>query len=143
MNCIFCDIIEKKAPAEIIYEDEKVLAFLDIKPIHFGHILVVPKFHCTDFLEIPEEDLHSLIKVTRFVTEGLVKSLKPDGYNIFSNNGMAAGQSVFHFHMHITPRYFKDKIYFKLNLKNYKEREMKNFADIIRAEIKNKSEEIN
>ena len=139
MDCIFCKIIEKKAPAEIIFEDEKVIAFLDIKPIHFGHILVVPKTHCCDFLDIPGEDLHSLINVTRVVTKALIQSLNPDGYNIFANNGRAAGQSIFHFHMHITPRYFKDEIHFKLNLKKYEESEMKNFADIIRKEIGNEN----
>jgi histidine triad (HIT) family protein len=135
MDCVFCKIVERKAPAEIIFEDEKVIAFLDIKPIHFGHILVVPKNHCHDFLDIPGEDLHSLINGTRIVTKALVQSLNPDGYNIFSNNGRAAGQSVFHFHMHITPRYFKDDIHFKLNLKKYEASEMKNFANMIRNRI--------
>lgn len=135
MSCIFCDIISGKSPAEIIYEDDKVISFLDIKPIHFGHILVVPKGHYVDFLAIPEDNLHSLIHATRVVTDAIVKGLKPDGYNIFTNNGVAAGQSVFHFHMHITPRYFNDEIKFMLNLKNYKETEMKKFADKIRQEI--------
>jgi histidine triad (HIT) family protein len=137
MDCIFCKIIEREAPAEIIFEDEKVIAFLDIMPIHFGHILVVPKTHCRDFLDIPGDDLQSLINVTRVVTKALIQSLKPDGYNIFANNGKAAGQSIFHFHLHITPRYLKDEIHFKLNLKKYEASEMKNFADIIRKEIGN------
>jgi len=141
MNCIFCDIIERKAPAEIIFEDDKVLAFLDIKPIHYGHILVVPKMHCADFLEIPEDILCSLFKVTKTVTGAMIKSIKPDGYNLFSNNGKAAGQSVFHFHMHITPRYFKDDIHFKLKLKDYKNTEMQNIADMIKTEISNYSKE--
>ncbi len=137
MNCIFCDIIERKAPAEIIFEDDKVLAFLDIKPIHYGHILVVPKKHYSDLLEIPEDALCSIIKTAKMVTGALVKSLKPDGYNLFSNNGKAAGQSVFHFHMHITPRYFKDEIHFKLKLKDYKNTEMQNIASLIINEISN------
>lgn len=136
MDCIFCDIILRKADAEIIYEDEKVLAFMDINPIHFGHVLVVPKIHCTDFLSIPEDYLNSIIHAGRIVTEALISSLKPDGYNLFTNNGIAAGQSVFHFHLHITPRYFNDEIKFKLNLKKYEETEMKKFADLIRGNIK-------
>lgn len=142
MNCIFCNIIERKAPAEIIFEDDKVLAFLDIKPIHYGHILVVPKKHCSDFLAIPEDVLSSLIIVTKKVTDAMVKSLKPDGYNLFSNNGKAAGQSVFHFHMHITPRYFKDDIHFKLKLKDYKNTEMQNIASLIKNEISNYKQEL-
>ncbi len=137
MNCIFCNIIERKAPAEIIFENDKVLAFLDIKPIHYGHILVVPKKHYSDLLEIPEDVLCSIIKTAKMVTGALVKSLKPDGYNLFSNNGKAAGQSVFHFHMHITPRYFKDEIHFKLKLKDYKNTEMQNIASLIINEISN------
>ncbi len=137
MNCIFCDIIERKAPAEIIFEDDKVLAFLDIKPIHYGHILVVPKKHYSDLLEIPGDALCSIINTAKMVTGALVKSLKPDGYNLFSNNGKAAGQSVFHFHMHITPRYFKDEIHFKLKLKDYKNTEMQNIASLIKNEISN------
>jgi histidine triad (HIT) family protein len=136
MNCIFCNIIERKASAEIVFENEKVIAFLDIKPIHLGHILVVPKIHCTDFINIPDDDLEELVKGTKIVAKALVESLNPDGYNIFSNNGKAAGQSVFHFHMHITPRYIKDEIHFKINLKDYKGSEMKNFAEIIRGKIK-------
>ena len=138
MDCIFCKIIERKESAEIIFEDEKVIAFLDIKPIHFGHILVVPKIHCKDFVDIPDEDLHALINGTKIVAKALLESLKPDGYNIFSNNGKAAGQSIFHFHMHITPRYFKDEIHFRINLKDYKESEMKSFAELIRGKIVNK-----
>jgi histidine triad (HIT) family protein len=138
MDCIFCNIISGKASAEIIYEDDKVMSFLDINPIHLGHILVVPKVHCVDFISIPEDYLHSLIHATRVVTEAMVRSLKPDGYNFFSNNGIAAGQSIFHFHLHITPRYFNDEIKFKLNLKKYRESEMKDFADKIRNELKAK-----
>lgn len=136
MDCIFCNIIERKAKAEIIFENEKIISFLDINPIHLGHILVVPKMHCIDFLSIPEEYLNSLIHVTKIVTDAMVKSLKPDGYNLFSNNGNAAGQSIYHFHMHITPRYFNDEIKFKLNLKQYREAEMKDFAEKIRREVR-------
>ncbi|MGE5411346.1 MAG: HIT family protein [Clostridiales bacterium] len=136
MDCIFCNIIERKAKAEIIFENEKIISFLDINPIHLGHILVVPKMHCIDFLSIPEEYLNPLIHVTKIVTDAMVKSLKPDGYNLFSNNGNAAGQSIYHFHMHITPRYFNDEIKFKLSLKQYRETEMKDFAEKIRREVR-------
>ncbi|MGE5679694.1 MAG: HIT family protein [Bacillota bacterium] len=135
MKCIFCKIINRESEAEIIYEDQKVISFLDINPIHFGHILVVPKIHSVDFLSIPQDYLEPLIAASRLVTDAMVKSLKPDGYNIFANNGIAAGQSIFHFHLHITPRYFNDEIKFKLNLKKYGISEMKDFADKIRKNV--------
>lgn len=135
MECNFCNIVNGVTKAEIIYEEEKVIAFLDIKPIHFGHILVIPKKHYTDFLQVSEEDQCAIMKAAHKVTDALVRSLKPDGYNLFSNNGRAAGQSVFHFHLHITPRYFNDQVKFNINLKEYAEEEMKRFAAKIRQEL--------
>lgn len=136
MKCVFCDIIERKSSAEIIYEDDKIISFLDIKPIHYGHILVIPKIHCTDFLSIPEDYLAPLILAARKVAGALNRSLKPDGYNFFANNGKAAGQSVFHFHLHITPRYFNDDIKFKLSLKDYNREQIKEFAEKIKSELR-------
>jgi histidine triad (HIT) family protein len=119
MDCIFCKIIQRKLPAEILYENDKVISILDINPIHFGHALVIPKRHCLDFLSIPEDDLHDVLHATQIVARAIVKGLQLDGFNIFSNNGRIAGQSVFHFHMHVTPRYVDDNIKFVLKLKSY------------------------
>lgn len=135
MECKFCDIANKKAEAEIIFEDTKVIAFMDIRPIQLGHLLVIPKEHYIEFIDIPDDCLTQLILAAKIVTDAMVKSLNPDGYNLFCNNGHAAGQSVFHYHMHVTPRYFDDELKFKVNFKKYENSMMKEFAEKIKSEI--------
>lgn len=135
MNCIFCDIIERRSGAEIIFEDEEVISFLDIRPVNFGHTLVIPKNHYENFLSVPVKELNAVIKVTQNIADAVSKSLKTDGFNIVANNGTAAGQSVFHFHFHIIPRYKTDKFHFRPELKNYGNGSMKEFADKIRTTV--------
>ncbi|HUI65049.1 MAG TPA: HIT domain-containing protein [Bacteroidota bacterium] len=135
MDCVFCKIIDHRLPAEILFESEKVISILDINPIHHGHALVIPKTHCIDFLSVPSEDLQEVLRVTQIVARALVQSLQLDGFNIFSNNGKIAGQSVFHFHMHITPRYPDDNIRFVLKLKSYTHGSMAEYARRIREQI--------
>ena len=135
MDCIFCSIIKHQVPAEILYENDRVIAILDINPIHYGHALVIPKIHCPDFLSIPETDLHDVLHVTQIVARAIVQSLNLEGFNIFSNNGRVAGQSVFHFHMHVTPRFPDDNIKFVLQLKTYKDGAMADYANKIRQNI--------
>lgn len=136
MDCIFCKIIQRKLPAEILYENDKVISILDINPIHFGHALVIPKRHCLDFLSIPEDDLHDVLHATQIVARAIVSGLNLQGFNIFSNNGRIAGQSVFHFHMHITPRYVDDNIKFVLQLKSYDGQELADYGMKIRQHIR-------
>ncbi len=135
MNCIFCDIINRKANAEILFENEKVLAFLDVRPVNYGHTLVIPKTHSENFLSVCKEDLLELIRITQMISGAITKSINPDGFNIVTNNGTAAGQSVFHFHFHIIPRFNNDAFSFKPNLKSYSNGTMREFADKIRAKI--------
>ena len=135
-DCVFCKIVSKEIPSEVLYENEKLLSVLDINPIHFGHALILPKQHCKDFLDLPDETYHSILQAAKIVTQALVQSLKLEGYNLFSNNGTIAGQSVFHFHLHITPRYRDDNIRFVLNLKKYSDGEMKRYGTMIRKFIK-------
>lgn len=134
-ECIFCRIIEGGENAEILYRTERVVAILDINPIHFGHVLVIPRTHAATFLEVPESELPELIHTVQVVSRAVVASLSPPGFNIFSNNGKAAGQSVFHFHFHITPRYEDDNIQFVLKLKKYPVNEMREYADRIRKHV--------
>jgi histidine triad (HIT) family protein len=131
-DCIFCLIAQKKIPAEILYEDDHVLSILDINPIHYGHSLVIPKTHCKEFIDLPESCYASVLRAARVVTTALVKGLSLEGYNLFTNNGRIAGQSVFHFHLHITPRYPDDNIRFVLELKKYGDGEMARTAELIR-----------
>jgi histidine triad (HIT) family protein len=135
MDCVFCKIIDHTLPAEILYETGRVISILDINPIHHGHALVIPKTHCVDFLSIPESDLHEVLHASQLVARALVTSLGLEGFNVFSNNGRIAGQSVFHFHMHVTPRYPDDDIRFVLKLKSYPRGSMAEYARRIREHL--------
>ena len=106
-DCIFCKIVSGELPAEKVYEDDNVLAFLDINVINKGDVLVVPKKHYPDFLDIPSDELSEVIKITQKVAGAVEKAVNSDGYNISINNKSAAGQAVMHLHIHIVPR-FKD-----------------------------------
>ncbi len=103
-NCIFCQIVKKKIPSKVIFENEKNLAFLDIYPIFKGHTIVIPKRHYQNLEEIPEIELSEIYKVVKELATLIHKKLKIDGYNILQNNFEAAGQVIEHFHVHIIPR---------------------------------------
>ncbi|MEI7907285.1 MAG: HIT family protein, partial [Bacteroidota bacterium] len=135
MSTIFTKIINREIPSEVLYETDKVISIIDIMPIHYGHALIIPKKEYRNFLEVPEAELGELMIVTQKVAKSLVKTFNLDGFNFFANNGEVAGQSVFHFHIHVTPRYSNDNISFQLNLKKYSEGQMKEVADKIRANI--------
>ena len=132
-TCVFCEIICRHAPAEILYENDHALAILDIRPIHHGHSLVIPKVHCRDFLGLPKEYLGGVLEAAQTVAAATVRALSLEGFNVFSNNGLVAGQSVFHFHMHVTPRYPDDRIRFELTLKQYQDGQMRAMAQNIRT----------
>ncbi len=127
MECIFCDIIKREAPSEIVYEDEDIIAFLDINPINYGHLLVLTKLHFDNFLTVPKDLLHKLISKVQFLAGIVKRSTNADGFNTMSNNGTAAGQRIFHFHFHIIPRFEND---FKFNLisKSYDDNHLKNIS---------------
>lgn len=135
-RCAFCKIIRNEAPAEILFESDRTIALLDIRPIHHGHALIIPKTHCIDFLSLPDEFLHDVMRTTQIVARAIVESFGLEGFNLFSNNGRVAGQSVFHFHMHVTPRYADDDIHFILKLKEYPGGEMGEIGARIRDRIK-------
>ncbi len=134
MDCIFCDIINGKSEAEILYEDENIISFLDIRPVNYGHTLVVPKKHYDNFLSLTSTELNYLINGLQTISRAVEKSVKADGFNIVVNSGKAAGQTVFHFHFHIIPRFTND-FSFSPNFKKYSNGSMKEFADKIRIEL--------
>lgn len=139
-SCIFCDIINHRIAAEIICESDRVITILDVNPIHFGHVLVIPKTHYEDFLSLPRCELAGIMETAHIAARALVATYDLQGYNFFSNNGVIAGQSVFHFHLHVTPRYPNDNIIFKLKLKKYEEGKMRETANMIRAHIQSSLE---
>jgi histidine triad (HIT) family protein len=107
-DCIFCKIAAGEIPAEKIYEDDKILAFLDLKPSSRGHALVIHKFHTADFASTPDGILNEIVPAVKRIAAGIMKATGAAGFNLTTNNGPAAGQVVFHLHFHIIPRYAGD-----------------------------------
>ena len=107
-NCIFCKIIEGEIPSHVLYEDEQFKVILDVNPATRGHALILPKNHYANLYELPEENAADVMKLAKKMMETMTERLNCDGFNIVQNNGEAAGQTVFHFHMHLIPRYKND-----------------------------------
>ena len=104
-NCVFCRIARKEEHASFVYEDKDVVAFLDSRPVNEGHTLVVPRKHYKTIFEVPEEEVAYLFKIVKKLAYGVSKSEKAEGISLVQNNGEAAHQIIFHFHVHIIPRY--------------------------------------
>ena len=102
---VFCKIVRGEIPCYKIYEDQDVLAFLDISQVTKGHALVIPKEHYDNFLSVPQEVMHKVMDVAQRIGQVAIKYLGAKGVNILSNCYEAAGQSVMHFHVHVIPRY--------------------------------------
>jgi len=109
-SCIFCRIIRKQAIASIIYEDETVLAFLDIRPLNMGHTLVIPKSHYVDIFDTPEAQVSQVYKVSKLIALAVKKATRAGGVSIIQQNGKAAGQDIFHLHVHVVPRFEGQKL---------------------------------
>jgi histidine triad (HIT) family protein len=103
-DCLFCKIAEKKIPAKIVYEDDRTLAFLDIKPSAPGHTMVIPKYHASTLAALPDKEIAPLFLAVKKVAELLVAGLHPDGITIGVNQGRASGQEIDHLHVHLVPR---------------------------------------
>ncbi|MCK4744717.1 HIT family protein [Candidatus Parcubacteria bacterium] len=131
MSCIFCKIVKGELPSYKVYEDENVLAFLDIAPVNQGHILVIPKKHYANLEEISNDDLCCLIKAVKKIGKALKQGLGIAGYNLQLNNDPAAGQVVPHIHFHVIPRKKGDGL--KLWPQGeYREREAEKIAEKIK-----------
>jgi histidine triad (HIT) family protein len=102
-NCVFCQIVRKQAPASIVYEDEQVVAFLSNRPVNEGHTLLAPKKHYENIYEIPEDEAGYLFKITKRIASAVRDAVSAEGIRIVQNNGWAAGQVVFHLHLHVIP----------------------------------------
>lgn len=107
-DCIFCKIIKGDLPSTRVYEDDAVLAIMDIGPVVKGHTLVFPKEHCDPLTAVPPPLLHHVIDVVQRIVAAQIKGLKADGVNVGQANGAAAGQIVPHLHFHVIPRFLSD-----------------------------------
>jgi histidine triad (HIT) family protein len=109
-NCIFCGIVAGEVPAQIVDSDEHTVAFMDISPATRGHALVVPRRHSADLMEISDEDLCRTMTAARRLARRMDEVLAPDGFNVLNSCRPAAWQTVFHFHVHVVPRYEDDPL---------------------------------
>lgn len=110
MDCIFCKIANGEIPSATLYEDNEFRVILDVNPASKGHALILPKKHAADLYELPDEAASKVLVLAKNMASKIEKALECDGLNLVQNNGEAAGQTVFHFHMHIIPRYQNDSV---------------------------------
>ena len=104
-DCIFCKIVNGDIPSRKLYEDDKFIVIMDITPVSKGHSLIIPKEHYANIYEMPNELAGEAMKVAQKMAVKMKAVLKPDGFNVVQNNDKVGGQTVFHFHMHLIPRY--------------------------------------
>ncbi len=109
--CIFCEIAAQRAPAAIVYEDSVTLAFMDLYPLSPGHSLVIPRAHYIELFDLSREAGAAVMQTAQKVARALKTEFQPDGMNILHGSGRAAGQTVFHFHLHLVPRREGDHLF--------------------------------
>ena len=109
-NCIFCKIANGEIPAATLYEDDAFRVILDLNPAALGHALILPKKHAANLMELPDETASKALVLAKKIAGKLQDGLHADGLNVVQNNGEAAGQTVFHFHVHLIPRYAGDTV---------------------------------
>jgi len=107
-TCIFCAIARREAPARIVHEDDRTLAFMDLFPLTRGHALVIPKVHYDNLLEATPDDVAAVARTAQRVAQAAMQAYAPDGLNLLQTNGAVAMQTVFHLHVHVLPRYVDD-----------------------------------
>ena len=142
-DCIFCKIIDGEIPSSKVYEDDHVLAFLDISQVTKGHTLVIPKTHKKDIHELSPEIAANLFSVVPKTTNAMNDTFELKGVNLLNNNGEFAGQSVFHFHLHIIPRHGEQdgfNLLWDTNMDDYTSAELKSIATEIGAQIKQENQ---
>jgi histidine triad (HIT) family protein len=136
-SCIFCKIAQRQAQASIIYEDDKVLAFLDIRPLNEGHTLIIPKEHYENVYDVPDDliaHIHRIGKRTAIIVKNVTGA---DGITIIQQNGHAAGQEVFHLHIHVVPRYEGQKLPKFTDIPNASREQLNEMAERLKTEFKN------
>ena len=139
-SCIFCQIIDGKAEASRVYEDEICLAFMDIQPVNSGHVLVVPKVHFKDLSDLPADIGAHLFQITQRIALSLPKTeVKNEGIDFFLAHGEAAGQEIFHVHLHIIPRFTGDGFGFRFG-PNYANLPQRSELDAVAAQIRRQLE---
>lgn len=134
-NCIFCRIIAGEIPSATVYEDEDFKAIMDIFPAAKGHVIILSKRHAANLDELDDETASKALLVARKLAKAIQAELQCDGINLLQNNGEAAGQTVFHFHMHLIPRYQGDQVKMSWDQGKYEEGEAAGMAAAIASKL--------
>jgi histidine triad (HIT) family protein len=132
-DCLFCGIVEGSIPSQTIDSDEHTVAFMDIAPATPGHALVVPRRHSSDLLEIEQEDLNATVLAAQRLARRMKQVLEADGVNLLNSCGAVAWQTVFHFHIHVVPRYEDDPLKLPWIPEEGDQDEIARYARVLRA----------
>ncbi|MCS7139731.1 MAG: HIT family protein [Candidatus Nezhaarchaeota archaeon] len=135
MECVFCRIIEGFERSVKVYEDDACIAIMDIAPVNKGHLLVIPKRHYETVLDMPLNEASHVFGVACLMAKALKKAVKAEGINILQNSGAAAWQHIFHVHVHVIPRWSRDKIYVYWPASPSNFEELERVASVIRDEV--------
>jgi histidine triad (HIT) family protein len=134
MDCVFCRIVAGTADASVVYEDDRLLAFCDLNPVNPGHLLIIPKIHSVGLVDLDESDGSRMFMVAqRLATAVRSSGLRCEGVNLFLADGKAAGQEVFHVHLHVFPRYVGDLFHLDLGQRRASRRDLDEIAARVRA----------
>lgn len=134
-DCIFCKIAAGEIPSSCVYEDEDFKAILDISPAAKGHVIIIPKNHADNIFDLTKEEAAKVFVIASNIGKVLMDELNCDGLNVLQNNGAAAGQTVFHFHMHLIPRFRSDNVKITWASTKYGESEMDQLAKSIKEKL--------
>lgn len=130
-DCIFCKIVNGEIPSRKLYEDDNFIVIMDLSPASKGHSLVIPKEHYANIYEMPEALCGEAMKVAKKMAVKMTNALQADGFNIMQNNNEIAGQTVFHFHMHLIPRYNGEEACITMKAKQATSEELDETKDTI------------
>lgn len=134
-DCIFCRIVAGQIPSTRVYEDEHVLAFMDIGQVNPGHVLVAVKRHAANLFELEEAQAAAVGRASRHVARAIEAAFKPEGLSVYQANGKAAGQTVFHYHVHLLPRHAGDGMELTWPVKNPPRQSLEDYAQRIREKL--------
>jgi histidine triad (HIT) family protein len=135
-DCVFCKIMAKQIPASVVHEDEHSLAFMDLGQVNPGHVLVAAKAHADSLYALDDAQAAAVFRTAAKVARALRDAFSPEGLSVYQANGKAAGQTVFHFHMHLVPRHENDGMHLTWPVKNPPRDKLEEAAARIRARLR-------
>ena len=134
-DCVFCRIVAGQIPSTRVYEDAQVLAFMDIGQVNPGHVLVAAKKHAANLFELDDAQAAAIAQASAKIARALKVAFNPEGLSVYQANGKAAGQTVFHYHVHLVPRHAGDGMELTWPVKNPPREQLEDYAGKIRAKL--------